>query len=297
MCRCIDHQAFACLCMRGRDENSWQSRPRHTRARNKVLLSAALVVRLQRRRRSRPSQSGLPRVFVRALAYKRLVNTFFAGPHVPGQGADDYRRYRVASAAAFLRTRITSLRSFGCRSPKVQRCPRLRRARSLKAIVPEASAHVSVFLCGSCGGGGGAVEAMGVYSLDADAGDGGAPGCGLFGARPHSRHIPWRAARGAAAAHVSCSPSRGAGLAGRRIAWRQGVPCVFRGSACLETHKTAMVRKVLTPHSTCPHMSSTLLLPPREQLCNRSCSNKHTLPGKTGAPCVKVPGSSRVPSA
>ena len=35
--------------------------------------------------------------------------------------------------------------SFGCRSPKVQRCPRQRRARSLKAIVPEAaaSAHVS----------------------------------------------------------------------------------------------------------------------------------------------------------
>ena len=94
-------------------------------------------------------------------------------------------------------------------------------------------------------------------------------------------------------------------------------------------------------------MSSTLLLPPPrtvEQLCNRSCSNKHTHtttrhgwapdppimmvgpgirspigrawwlglqctshpgvlgsipkreePGKTGAPCVKVPGSSRVP--
>jgi hypothetical protein len=82
-------------------------------------------------------------------------------------------------------------------------------------------------------------------------------------------------------------------------------------------------------------MSSTLLPPPCEQLCNRSCSNKthtlscnkhthqtpkgplggdpahtHTLefytglgsipgpkreePGKTGAPCVKVPGSSRV---
>ena len=34
-------QAFAC---EGADENSWQSRPRHTRARNKVLLSAALVV-------------------------------------------------------------------------------------------------------------------------------------------------------------------------------------------------------------------------------------------------------------
>ncbi len=35
----------------------------------------------------------------------------------------------------------------------------------------------------------------------------------------------------------------------------------------------------------------------RAQLCKRSCSNKHTReePGKTGAPCVKVPGSSRVP--
>ena len=92
-------------------------------------------------------------------------------------------------------------------------------------------------------------------------------------------------------------------------------------------------------------MSSTLLPPPREQLCNRSCSNKTHIqtkhsthspalgglpdppmvasgirspiglvvesctshpgvlgsipkreePGKTGAPCVKVPGSSRVP--
>jgi hypothetical protein len=57
-------------------------------------------------------------------------------------------------------------------------------------------------------------------------------------------------------------------------------------------------------------MSSTLP-PPREHLCNRSCSNKthtHTYsgvlgsipkreePGKTGAPCVKVPGSSRVPA-
>ena len=46
----------------------------------------------------RVSRSGLPRVFVRALACKRLVNTFFAGPHVPGQGADDYRRDRVAQA-------------------------------------------------------------------------------------------------------------------------------------------------------------------------------------------------------
>jgi hypothetical protein len=82
-------------------------------------------------------------------------------------------------------------------------------------------------------------------------------------------------------------------------------------------------------------MSSTILLPPRAQLCIRYCSNKHTQPrpgwapdplmvgirspdglvvgsctshpgvlgsipkreepGKTGAPCIKVPGSSRVP--
>ena len=41
----------------GADENSWQSRPRHTHARNKVLLSAALVVCLQRRWRSRPSRN------------------------------------------------------------------------------------------------------------------------------------------------------------------------------------------------------------------------------------------------
>ena len=37
----------ACACAyvcEGAVENSWQSRPRHTRARNKVLLSAALVV-------------------------------------------------------------------------------------------------------------------------------------------------------------------------------------------------------------------------------------------------------------
>ena len=34
-------------------------------------------------------------------------------------------------------------------------------------------------------------------------------------------------------------------------------------------------------------MSSTLLLPPREQLCNRSCSNKHTHTGTTpGVPLL-----------
>ena len=43
-------------------------------------------------------RSGLPRVFVRALACKRLVNTVCAGPHVPGQGAGYYRLDRVAQA-------------------------------------------------------------------------------------------------------------------------------------------------------------------------------------------------------
>ena len=42
--------------------------------------------------------SGLTRVFVCVLTCKRLVNTFFAGPHVPGQGVDYYRRDRVAQA-------------------------------------------------------------------------------------------------------------------------------------------------------------------------------------------------------
>ena len=46
--------AYAC---EGADENSWQSRPRHTRASNKVLWSASLAVRLQRCRRSRPSRN------------------------------------------------------------------------------------------------------------------------------------------------------------------------------------------------------------------------------------------------
>ncbi len=88
------------------------------------------------------------------------------------------------------------------------------------------------------------------------------------------------------------------------------------------THPRSLVRderthphrpRLVVSHSTCPPLSSS---PPREQLCNRSCSNKHTHtihpreqlcigpavinthrreePGKTGAPCVKVPGSSRV---
>ena len=34
-------------------------------------------------------------------------------------------------------------------------------------------------------------------------------------------------------------------------------------------------------------MSSTLLLPPREQLCNRSCSNKHTHIWATPGTCSK----------
>ena len=45
------------LACEGADENSWQSRPRHTRASNKVLWSASLAVRLQRCLRSRPSQN------------------------------------------------------------------------------------------------------------------------------------------------------------------------------------------------------------------------------------------------
>ena len=46
-------------------------------------------------------------------------------------------------------------------SPKVQRCLR---THSLEGSVPEAPAHVSVLLCGSCGGGGGATATMRVYS-------------------------------------------------------------------------------------------------------------------------------------
>ena len=45
------------LACEGADENSWQSRPRHTRASNKVLWSASLAVRLERCRRSRPSRN------------------------------------------------------------------------------------------------------------------------------------------------------------------------------------------------------------------------------------------------
>jgi hypothetical protein len=59
--------------------------------------------------------------------------------------------------------------------------------------------------------------------------------------------------------------------------------------------------RLVVSRSTCPPISPP---PPCKQLCTRSCSNKHTQgsipkreePGKTGAPCVKVPGSSRVPS-
>ena len=73
VCRCIDHQAFACLCMRGRDENSWQSRPRHTRARNKVLLSAALVVPS-----AQPPKSECERAARRLPSKRRRRPTFFA---------------------------------------------------------------------------------------------------------------------------------------------------------------------------------------------------------------------------
>jgi hypothetical protein len=42
--------------------------------------------------------------------------------------------------------------------------------------------------------------------------------------------------------------------------------------------------RLVVSHSTCPPLSSSS---PREHLCNRSCSNKHThTPGKT--PCFKV---------
>ena len=36
------------------------------------------------------------------------------------------------------------------------------------------------------------------------------------------------------------------------------------------------VLKYRVPHGSQYHKSSTIPLPPREQLCNRSCSNKHT---------------------
>ncbi len=70
--------------------------------------------------------------------------------------------------------------------------------------------------------------------------------------------------------------------------------------------------RLVVPRSTCPSLSPS---PPREELYTRYCSNKHTHwlyfvsartnkrhhhreePGKTGAPCVKVQSSSRVPGA
>ena len=99
-----------------------------------------------------------------------------------------------------------------------------------------------------------------------------------------------------------------------------------------------MSSTILPPHANSFVLGPAVIkhthaLPPRTQLYNRSCSNKHTRPGapdplmvgirspdglvigsctshpgvlgsipkreepgKTGAPCVKVPGSSRVPA-
>ena len=136
-CRCIDHQAFACLCMRGRGRKlvAIQTEVHACQEQSLDVCRAGSVSatplaqppksececssrRLAAKRRWRPTflaivlssgsnmtrarsaavslGSGLPRFFVSALACKRLVNTFFAGPHVPGQGADDYQRDRVA---------------------------------------------------------------------------------------------------------------------------------------------------------------------------------------------------------
>jgi len=139
VCRCIDHQAFACLCMRGcgrklvaiqTEAHAYQEQslavcragsvsamPSAQPPKSECECSARRLVAKRRwcptflaivlasssnmtRARSAAVSlgSGLPRVFVCALACKRLVNMFFAGPHVPGQGADDYRRDRVAQA-------------------------------------------------------------------------------------------------------------------------------------------------------------------------------------------------------
>ena len=62
--------AYAC---EGADENSWQSRPRHTHARNKVLLSAALVVPS-----AQPPKSECERAARRLPAKRRRRPTFFA---------------------------------------------------------------------------------------------------------------------------------------------------------------------------------------------------------------------------
>ena len=132
-CRCIDHQAFACLCMRGRGRKlvaiqteahacqeqslavcragSVSATPLAQPPKSECECSAAkrrwcrtflaiVLASCSNMTRARSAAvslgSGLPRFFVSALACKRLVNTFFAGPHVPGQGADYYQRDRVA---------------------------------------------------------------------------------------------------------------------------------------------------------------------------------------------------------
>ena len=121
VCRCIDHQVFACLCMRGRGRKlvAIQTEAHACQEQSLAVCRAGSVSTTPTRRwcptflaivlasssnmtRARSAAvslgSGLPRFFVSALACKRLVNTFFAGPHVPGQGADDYRRDRVSQA-------------------------------------------------------------------------------------------------------------------------------------------------------------------------------------------------------
>ena len=62
--------AYVC---EGAVENSWQSRPRHTHARNKVLLSAALVVPS-----AQPPKSECERAARRLPAKRRRRPTFFA---------------------------------------------------------------------------------------------------------------------------------------------------------------------------------------------------------------------------
>ena len=51
-------------------------------------------------------------------------------------------------------TRLLRLYSWHATEPNIQRHPRHRPMHSLKGIVPEVAAHVSVLLGGACGGGG-----------------------------------------------------------------------------------------------------------------------------------------------
>ena len=46
------------------------------------------------------------------------------------------------------------------------------------------------------------------------------------------------------------------------------------GAPCVKLPVSSRVPRLVVSHSTCPPLSSST---PREQLCNRSCSNKHTL--------------------